>query len=76
MTPALKASARHWISGTVIAFTGVAVSRGVASGFEGRPHALFALAGQLVALGGLFIILLGIRRRLSRANADGPPPGP
>jgi len=64
MTPALKASARHWLSGIVIAFTGVAISRLLASGFEGRTHALIALTGQLVALGGLAVILFGIRRRL------------
>lgn len=70
MTPALKASARHWIAGTVLAFAGVAVARLVAPGFEGRTRALLALTGQLVALGGLWVIVLGIRRRLQRAGAD------
>jgi hypothetical protein len=73
MTPAIKASASHWIFGTFLALVGVAVNRLVAASFEGRAHAVFALTGQLVALGGLFIILLGIRRRLHRANADAPP---
>jgi len=66
MTPALKASARHWLSGIAIAFTGVAISRLLASGFDGRAHALIALTGQLVAIGGLTIILFGIRRRIRR----------
>lgn len=70
MTPALKASARYWIAGTVLAFAGVAVARLVAPGFEGRVRAAIALTGQLVALGGLLVILLGIRRRLSRGTAE------
>jgi hypothetical protein len=69
MTPAIKASARHWIAGIVVAFAGVAVSRLVASGYSGRAHAAIALTGQLVALCGLLIILLGIRGRLRRADA-------
>jgi drug/metabolite transporter superfamily protein YnfA len=66
MTPALKASARYWIAGTALAFAGVAVARVVAPGYEARTRAALALTGQLVALAGLAIILLGIRRRLSR----------
>ncbi|HEY9248816.1 MAG TPA: hypothetical protein VIO38_06780 [Rariglobus sp.] len=73
MTPALKASARHWLAGIVIAFAGVAVTRLWAPGFEGRAHAAVAVAGQLLAMGGLFIILLGIRRRLRRATTESPP---
>jgi hypothetical protein len=73
MTPALKASARHWLTGIVLAAAGVAVNRLLAPGFEGRAHAAVAVTGQLVALSGLFVILLGIRRRLHRANAEAPP---
>jgi Na+-transporting NADH:ubiquinone oxidoreductase subunit NqrB len=57
----------HWIYGTLIAFAGVAVSRLLAPEFAGRVHAMVALAGQFVALGGLMVILRGIRRRLGRA---------
>lgn len=70
MTPALVASARHWIAGTVLAFAGVAVARVVAPDFAGRTRALLLLTGQLVALGGLLIIVLGIRRRLNRSPAE------
>ena len=73
MSPEFKASARHWIFGVAIAFAGVAISRVVAPGFDGRIHAMVALAGQFVALGGLFVILLGIRRRLNRATPEDPP---
>ena len=64
MTPALRASARFWIVGTTVAFVGVAVSRLLARGFDGRAHATLALTGELIALSGLMIILFGIRRRL------------
>ncbi len=74
MTPAIKASARHWVFGTMIALAGVAINRVLATGLEDRAHAVLAAAGQLIALGGLFVILLGIRRRLRLANADAPPP--
>ncbi|MCX6954143.1 MAG: hypothetical protein NTV51_18495 [Verrucomicrobia bacterium] len=73
MTTALKASARHWIAGTVLAFVGVAVARLVAPGLESRPRAWLTLAGQITALGGLFVILLGIRRRLRSATPAGHP---
>ena len=78
MTPALKASARHWLAGIAIAFTGVAISRLLAPGFEARSHAVIALTGQLMALGGLCVIVTGIRRRLRLAagqTAEGSPPG-
>ena len=67
MTPEIKASGRHWLLGVTLAFTGVALARLVAPGFEASSaRALFAVTGQLTALGGLWVILLGIRRRLRR----------
>lgn len=72
MSPAIKASARHWVFGIALAFAGVAITRVVAPGFETASRAVFALTGQLIALGGLYVILLGIRRRLRRANLEGP----
>ena len=77
MKPEFKAAAGHWIFGTAMAFAGVAVSRLLAPGFAGRAHAVVALAGQLIALGGLVVILFGIRRRLRRAmSADSPTVSP
>lgn len=71
MTPALKASARHWLAGIAIAFTGVALSRLVASGLDDpRARAAVALCGQFIALGGLLVIILGIRRRLRNHASD------
>jgi hypothetical protein len=76
MSPEFKAAARHWIFGVIIACLGVAVSRLLAPGYEGRMRAGVALTGQLVALGGLLVILLGIRRRVRRASADDSPAVP
>lgn len=73
MTPAIRASARHWIVGLSLAAMGVVVNRLVAPQFEERLMSAFAVCGQLVALGGLFVILLGIRRRIHRARAEAPP---
>ena len=70
MTPALQASARHGIGGTVLAVAGVAVARLVAPDFAGSTRAILLLTGQLVALGGLLIIILGIRRRVNRSPAE------
>lgn len=75
MTPAIKASARHWACGIALAFAGVAIARLLAPGFEGRTQAAVAATGQFVALSGLLVILAGIRRRLRRANAEAPPVG-
>jgi hypothetical protein len=73
MSPAIKAASRHWISGTLLALAGVAISRLLAPGFEERVRAWLMAGGQFVALSGLFIILMGIRRRLRLANAEAPP---
>ena len=73
MSAEFKAAAGHWVFGTAMAFAGVAVSRLLAPGFGGRPHAAVALAGQLIALGGLVVILFGIRRRLRRATSAASP---
>lgn len=75
MSSAIKASARHWLFGIILAAIGVTLSRVVAPEFDAHTKALLATAGQLIALSGLFVILLGIRKRLHRANADAPPVG-
>lgn len=70
MSPAIRASARYWLTGLILAAVGVALARLVAPGFAERPRSLIALAGEVVALSGLFVIALGIRRRLRRAAAE------
>lgn len=70
MTPALRASARHWIFGTLVALGGVALNRVVAPAFSGEARAWFEAAGKLIAFAGLFVLALGIRRRIRAAQAD------
>ena len=72
MTPALRASARYWLTGLALACVGVAVNRLLAPAFPpGSPYrSLSALTGQLVALAGLLVIMLGIRARVRRAQVS------
>jgi hypothetical protein len=65
----LRANARYWIIGTATAFLGVALARVSAPYFHGGLRFGFTLAGQLLALAGLFIIGLGVRRRINQATA-------
>jgi hypothetical protein len=71
----LRANPRPWITGTVIAFLGVALARVVAPHVGGAWRFGFTLSGELVALTGLLVIGLGIRRRLREGAANGGPPG-
>lgn len=75
MTPALRDSARHWLTGLALAGAGVAVNRLLAPAFPvgSVPRAACALTGQLVALAGLLVIMLGIRARLRRAQISAQP---
>lgn len=69
MTTAFRASARHWLAGLALATLGVAVNRLLAPAFPaGQLRAAIALSGELVALAGLAVIALGIRRRLKLAE--------
>ncbi len=72
----VRANARFWIAGTLVALAGVASARFVAPSFEHALRLVFTVASQLLALGGLFIICLGIRRRIqsARSCADSSPP--
>lgn len=64
---AIRANATPWIVGSVLAFGGVALARLVAPHFQSTLRILATLGGQLLALGGLFVICLGVRRRTRRA---------
>lgn len=78
MTPTLRASARHWLAGLALAATGVAVNRLLAPGFASHQiRAACAVTGELVALTGLLVIMLGVRRRIrlaEQANGSTIPP--
>ena len=69
MSSVFHASARHWLAGLALAATGVVVARLLAPAFEAGPRAALALLGELTALAGLYVIVLGIRRRLRLASA-------
>ncbi len=71
-SPVLKAAARHWLAGIAVCALGAAIARLLAPALtdETRLRALITLFGELVALAGLFIIVLGIRRRLDQAAQD------
>lgn len=61
----------------LLAFTGVALARLVAPSLAGHSRLAVTIGGQLVALSGLFVICLGVRRRIKQAadqkeSAPGP----
>jgi hypothetical protein len=68
MTPSLRSSARYWLTGIALAAVGVSANRLLAPRFDARPQAVVAVAGELTALAGLGVIVLGINRRLRRAD--------
>jgi hypothetical protein len=53
-----------WIGGTVLAFVGVALARTVSPLLDGRWRGASLVGGELLALAGLLIIAIGIRRRV------------
>lgn len=63
----VRAHARPWIVGTLLAFTGVALARLVAPSLAGHSRLAATVGGELLALGGLLVICLGIRRRIKQA---------
>jgi hypothetical protein len=65
----VRANAGPWIVGTLLALIGVALARLVAPTLAGHARLLATLGGQLLGLGGLFVICLGVRRRLRAASS-------
>lgn len=68
MTSALRFSARYWLIGIALAITGVSANRLLAPLFDARPRSAVAVAGELVAIAGLCVIVVGINRRLRLAG--------
>jgi len=58
------ANARYWSAGLAVAAAGVAGARLVGPSLTGTARLSVTLGGQLLALAGLFIICLGVRRRI------------
>ena len=67
------ANTRFWIAGTLVAVGGVACARVIGPSLTGTLRISFTLAGQLLALAGLFIICLGVRRRIKQSDPKGDP---
>lgn len=68
------ANARYWIAGLLTAFGGVAVARWLGPLSEDDVRPIVTVAGQLLAFAGLFIICLGVRRRIQHVSSAGAPP--
>ena len=64
-------SAAYWVSGTLVAFVGVAVARLLAPCLAAPERVWVTVGGQLLGSLGLFVIALGVRRRLRRAASPG-----
>lgn len=58
-----------WLAGIILAAVGVLLARFAAPGLGERARALTALAGELLALGGLVVIAIGVSRRVHRDTA-------
>jgi len=70
MSPVFHASARHWLAGLALAAVGVAAARLLAPALSDTPRSVVTLLGQVIALSGLLVIALGVRRRVRDAAAE------
>lgn len=68
MTPFARFLNVYWVGGIATAFLGVLVARFIGPLFDGNTRLYLLLAGQLLAISGLFIIALGIRNRVKKAS--------
>jgi len=66
----VRANAPYWIAGTLTAFLGVALARVIGPSLAGGVRASTVVGGQLLALVGLFIICLGVRRRIKSGDSE------
>ncbi len=69
----VRANARYWIAGFSTSLAGVTLARVVAPSFASPFSPVLTVAGQLLALGGLLIICLGVRRRIQQAAENQEP---
>lgn len=74
MIRSLAQSARYWVAGTLVAFAGVAATRLLAPAFGQPQRACIAAAGEVIAIAGLGILILGVNRRLRRLRNEGNSP--
>jgi hypothetical protein len=62
----VRANAKFWSAGIITALLGVALARAVGPSLVGPARIATVVAGQILALTGLFIICLGVRRRIKQ----------
>lgn len=55
-----------WIAGTLVAFLGVGLARGLAPHVAVPAQEVVAAIGRLLGMAGLFILALGVHRRVRR----------
>jgi len=70
MKPFARFANRYWIGGIMMALAGVTLARFVAPFMEKQPRFYATAAGQLLALGGLWVIALGVRRRFNMPSGE------
>jgi len=61
----LRSARRFWINGILLAVVGIVLARLVAPQLETKIAIIVKVGGQLIALTGLLIICIGIKRRIS-----------
>ncbi len=65
----VAANLRYWVSGLLVAGAGIVAVRWIAPGFEGAARLVLTVGGELLALSGLLVIAIGVRRRVAAASA-------
>ena len=64
-----KFATSWWLSGVALAAAGVIVARLAAPAFGGAARPVVEIAGELLALGGLAVIAIGVSRRVHQGSA-------
>ncbi len=67
----VRANLSYWIAGTSLAAMGVVSARWIAPMTADHFRIYLTLGGQLLAIGGLFLICFGVSRRLRSAQETG-----
>jgi hypothetical protein len=55
---------RYWVAGTILAFVGVGIARLLPQACAPDVQRFIRPLGVLLALGGIFVIMLGTKRKL------------
>ena len=69
----LRANWRLWLLGLVVALAGVVIARVTAPHATGKTQTILVSLGRLISFAGLFVIALGIKRRVQTTDEDNAP---